>query len=801
MSNTHKKLTLPMIPLRGLVVLPYMVLHFDVGRQKSINALEKAMEQDKLVFLVTQFDENISDPTPHQLYQVGTIAKITQVLHMSGKVVRVLVEGINRAELLTAYGHDYFTAEILECNPETLVKYSDNVEALVRKLRTAFEKFTELSGKVSPEAFASMLITEDPGRMCDIIAGNLDLPIKDKQIILDSLDPKERLENLLIILNRECEIAKLSADIDMKVKSAMEENQRDYFLREQLKVIQEELGDKDGIMGEVNEYREKLDKMNLPEEVMEKADREISKLIKTPAGMGEGTVIRNYLDLLCQLPWGVYTRDSIDVKKAEKVLERDHYGLSKVKERILEYLAVRKLAPDAKAPILCLVGPPGVGKTSIAKSIAKAMNKKYVRIALGGVRDEAEIRGHRRTYLGSMPGRIINAIKQAGSSNPLMLFDEIDKLCADNHGDPSSAMLEVLDSEQNSTFRDNYLELPYDLSRVTFITTANQLDTIPRPLLDRMELIEISGYVMEEKFNIAKKHLIPKQYKMYGLTKATLKISDDALYIINYYTREAGVRNLEREIGSLCRKVAKKIVSEDKKSISITSRNLTDYLGSHKYTFEKMKTSPSVGIATGLAWTQVGGETLEIEVNVMQGSGKTELTGQLGDIMKESAMTAISYIRSKAEDYKISPDFYKTCDIHIHVPEGATPKDGPSAGITMATALISALSGYAVKSDVAMTGEITLRGRVLPIGGLKEKSIAAFRSGVRTVIIPQDNVKDLEDIPSNIKEQINFIPVSSIEQVLKTALCKIPEKSAFSVNSNMMAHTIPPKSMEISNRI
>ncbi|MDP4118505.1 MAG: endopeptidase La [Bacillota bacterium] len=799
--NRQKKITLPMIPLRGLVVLPYMILHFDVGRQKSIKALEEALAANQLVFLVTQHDENVKDPSIDQLYLTGTIAKVNQILRMPGNVVRVLVEGISRGELLKMTVDDYAVADILEYMPETLDVENMDIEALVRKTQSICEKYFEIENKIPPETIAAIMTAEDPGRMCDVITGNIDVSVKDKQLILDSFDPRARLERLILILSREIELMKLEEDIDAKVKEAMDKNQRDYYLREQLRVIQDELGDKDGIGAEVSAYREKFAALKLSDEVHEKVEKELDRLLKTPPGMGEGTVIRNYLDWVADLPWSISTKDCLDIKHAEKVLNNDHYGLLKVKERILEYLAVRKLSDGMKAPILCLVGPPGVGKTSIVRSIATAMNKNYVRISLGGVRDEAEIRGHRRTYLGSMPGRIINALKQAKSNNPIMLFDEIDKMSSDYHGDPASAMLEVLDGEQNNTFRDNYLELPFDLSHVMFVTTANRLDSIPRPLLDRMEVIEISGYIEEEKFHIAKNHLIPKQMKMYGLSKSSMKISDEVVHdIINYYTREAGVRNLEREIGSLCRRAAKHIVLDGKKSVSVSGKNLESFLGAHRFGFDLMKKEPSVGISTGLAWTEVGGDTLDIEVNVMRGNGKIELTGHLGDVMKESAMAAISYIRTRTEEYKIAPDFYKNCDIHIHVPEGATPKDGPSAGITMATALVSALSGYPVRGDVAMTGEITLRGRVIPIGGLKEKSIAAYRSGIRTIIIPEENIKDLEEIPGNIRNEINFVPVSFMEQVLKTALAKVPEKAEFSAVNNEMVHR-PATDSVISNRI
>ncbi len=796
----QKKQQMPMIPLRGLVVLPYMILHFDVGRQKSIKALDAATAKDGLIFLATQHDEEISEPSFEQIYKVGTIAKITQVLRMPGGSTRVLVEGVSRAQLLDMENGDFATATILEYNPIPTMELDDHLEALVRKLQDLCEKYFAQENKIPPDALSAVIASEDPGRMSDLIAGNMDLRVSDKQLILESFDAAQRLENLLFIIARELEITKLEQDIETKVKNSLDKNQKDYYLREQLHIIQEELGDKDGIGAEISDYREKFAKLNLPDDAFEKVEKELDRLYKTPPGMGEGTIIRNYLDWVADLPWNIATKDSLNIKKAEKILNNDHYGLEKVKERILEYLAVCKISKVSKAPIICLVGPPGVGKTSIAKSIADAMNKKYVRISLGGVRDEAEIRGHRRTYLGSMPGRILSALKQAGSNNPLMLFDEIDKLSSDIHGDPSAALLEVLDSEQNHSFRDNYLELPFDLSKVTFMTTANTTDSIPRPLLDRMEVIELSGYIEDEKFNIAKKHLVPKQLNNYGISKSMLKFKDDALHhIINYYTREAGVRNLEREIGKICRRAAKQIVSDGKKSVTITAGNLEEYLGGHKFSFDKAKSEPTVGVATGLAWTSVGGDTLDIEVNVMQGSGEIRLTGSLGDVMKESAMAAISYIRSNCSLYKIPADFYKTCDIHIHVPEGATPKDGPSAGITIMTAVSSALSGYPVRSDVAMTGEITIRGRVLPIGGLKEKSIAAYRSGIRRIIIPFENKKDLEEIPLHIRSDITFIPVKSATEVLKSALCKVPEYSEFSANS--ASKSFETKPLEITNRV
>lgn len=765
------KRVLPLLPLRGLTVFPYVIMHFDVGRIKSIKALDEAMVNDQLIFLVTQKDARNDSPAEDEIYRVGTISKVKQLVKLPGDTIRVLIEGISRAEIEEFVQDDpYFVAKVVEY--EVPVDEDDvKIEALKRKVMDTFEEYIKLSNKVSPDILLTVSTVEDPGQMCDMIASSIFLKVEQKQEILNEFNPVVRLEKLLEILARENEILEIERSINQKVRKQIDKMQKEYYLREQLKAIQSELGDKEGISGEIENYRQKIEDANLPKEVKEHVSNELNRLAKIPAGSAEGSVIRTYIDWILALPWGKKTEEIIDLEKAEEILEQEHYGLKKVKERIIEYLAIRKLTKSLKGPILCLVGPPGVGKTSIARSIAKALNRNYVRMSLGGIKDEAEIRGHRRTYVGAMPGRIISAMKQAGSMNPLILLDEIDKMSSDFRGDPASAMLEVLDGEQNFAFRDHYLEVPFDLSDVLFLTTANNKDAIPRPLLDRMEVIDIPGYTEEEKFNIAKRHLIPKQIKMHGLEIKNLVFDDQAIKdIISYYTREAGVRNLEREIASVCRKAARQIVSENKKKIRIKSSNLEKYLGIKKYRFDMVNQKDEVGIARGLAWTPFGGETLSIEVNIMDGSGKIELTGQLGDVMKESARTAISYIRSKKKELMIDPDFHTKYDIHVHIPEGAIPKDGPSAGITLATAIISALTNIPVRRNVAMTGEITLRGRVLPVGGLKEKILAARRAGIDTVIIPMDNKKDIEEIPENIRNEIKFVYASDMETVLETAL-------------------------------
>ncbi len=771
-SEKKQKKQLPLLPLRGLTVFPFMTLYFDVGRDKSIKALEEAMINDQLIFLVAQKDASADSPGADDIYSIGTVSKVKQLLKLQGDTIRVLVEGINRAEIKKIVQDDpFFIAEVVETRVEEEDFVENEVEALKRRLVSAFEDYVKLSGKVSPDTALSVVEISNISQVSDIIANNIPLKVEQKQAILSEFHPLRRVEKLLEILYQETEILEIEKDINSKVRKQIDKLQKEYYLREQMKAIQTELGDREGIAGEVEEYKDKLKSAGLPEEVEKKVHKELDRLLKMPQGSAEGGVIRTYLDWIFDLPWSKSTQEHIDLKSAEEILEKDHYGLTKVKERIIEYLAVQKLKNSLKGPILCLVGPPGVGKTSIAKSIAKALNRNYVRISLGGVKDESEIRGHRRTYVGSMPGRIISALKQAGSNNPLILLDEIDKMSSDFRGDPASAMLEVLDSEQNFAFRDHYMELPFNLSNALFLTTANTLDTIPRPLLDRMEIINLSSYTEEDKANIAMKYLLPKQIKLHGLTTKNIRLDEGTVRdIINYYTREAGVRNLEREIGSVCRKVAKVIVSESKKSVTVNRNNLEKFLGVKRFRFDYAGEKDEIGIATGLAWTPVGGDTLSIEVNLMQGNGKLELTGHLGDVMKESAKAAMSFIRSRCTELKIDEKFHEKNDIHIHVPEGAIPKDGPSAGITLATAMVSALSGLPVNRKVAMTGEITLRGRVLPIGGLKEKVLAAHRAGIETIILPVDNEKDIEEIPQNVRQSLNFICASEMDTVLENAL-------------------------------
>ncbi len=765
--------TLPLLPLRGLTVFPFMTLYFDVGREKSIKALEEAMINDQLIFLVAQKDASTDSPGEEDIYNIGTISKVKQLLKLQGDTIRVLVEGISRAEIKNIIQKEpFFVVEVVEGHVEEEFEPNE-VEALKRRLVSVFEDYVKLSGKVSPDTALSVAELDNISQVSDIIANNIPLKVEQKQEILSEFHPLRRIERLLAIISQETEILEIEKDINTKVRKQIDKVQKEYYLREQMKAIQNELGDRDGVAGEVEEYKAKLEKAGLPEEVEKKVLKELDRLLKMPSGSAEGSVIRTYVDWIFDLPWNKSTVEDVDLAKAEEILEQDHYGLTKVKERIVEYLAVHKLKNDLRGPILCLVGPPGVGKTSIAKSIARALNRNYVRISLGGVKDESEIRGHRRTYVGSMPGRIISGLKQAGSNNPLILLDEIDKMSSDFRGDPASAMLEVLDAEQNFAFRDHYLELPFNLSNALFLTTANSLETIPRPLLDRMEVITLTSYTEEDKTNIAMKYLLPKQIELNGLTRKNIKIDEETIRdIINYYTREAGVRNLEREIGSVCRKVAKTIVSDNKRVVTVSKNNLEKYLGVKKYRFDFANEKDEVGIATGLAWTPVGGDTLSIEVNLMNGNGKLELTGHLGDVMKESARAAMSYIRSQCKELKIDESFYENKDIHIHVPEGAIPKDGPSAGITLATAMVSALSGIPVNRKVAMTGEITLRGRVLPIGGLKEKVLAAHRAGIETIILPIDNKKDIDEIPENVRDSLKFICASDMKTVLKNALVK-----------------------------
>ncbi|MEK3731431.1 endopeptidase La [Paenibacillus sp. FSL M8-0334] len=760
----------PLLPLRGLLVYPSMVLHLDVGREKSVKALEKAMVEDNLILLCSQSEVNIEEPTQEDIFRIGTVANVRQMLKLPNGTIRVLVEGMERAEIIEYTDQEEYYEVIARELPE-----ADNndpeVSALMRTVLSQFENYINLSKKVTPETLAAVSDIDEPGRLADVITSHLSLKIKDKQEILETIDVRKRLEKLLDILNNEREVLELERKINQRVKKQMEKTQKEYYLREQMKAIQKELGDKEGRAGEVEELRSQLQEMELPEVVHEKIEKEIDRLEKMPASSAEGGVIRNYVDWLLALPWTYTTEDDLDINKAEQVLDEDHYGLEKPKERVLEYLAVQKLVKKMKGPILCLVGPPGVGKTSLARSIARSLERKFVRISLGGVRDEAEIRGHRRTYVGAMPGRIIQGMKTAGSLNPVFLLDEIDKMASDFRGDPSAALLEVLDPEQNNTFSDHFIEIPFDLSQVMFVTTANALHNIPRPLLDRMEVLYIPGYTELEKLQIATRYLLPKQKKEHGLQPEQLELDEEALLkVIREYTRESGVRNLEQQIAALCRKAAKSIVTNESESIAIHAEDIKDYLGIPKFRYGMAELEDQVGTVTGLAWTEVGGETLTIEVTVVPGTGKLTLTGKLGDVMKESAQAAFSYTRSKATELGIDPDFHEKLDVHIHIPEGAIPKDGPSAGITIATALISSLTKRHVARDVAMTGEITLRGRVLPIGGLKEKSLAAHRAGYKKILLPKDNERDLRDIPDSVKNDVEFVPVSHMDQVLEHAL-------------------------------
>lgn len=768
---------LPLLPLRGLLVYPSMVLHLDVGRDKSVRALERSMVEDQMILLCSQSEVNIEEPTEEDIYKVGTIAKVRQMLKLPNGTIRVLVEGVIRAEIVDYLPNDQFYEVSVKELPE-LESDDPEVDALMRSVLNQFEHYISLSKKVTPETYAAVSDIDEPGRLADVITSHLSLKIKDKQDILETIDVSERLEKLLDILNNEREVLELERKINQRVKKQMEKTQKEYYLREQMKAIQKELGEKEGRAGEVEELRNQLDEITVPDAVKEKIEKEIDRLEKMPSTSAEGGVIRNYIDWLLLLPWNKLTDDDLSLSKAEDILNDDHYGLEKPKERVLEYLAVQKLVKQLKGPILCLVGPPGVGKTSLARSIAKSLGRKFVRISLGGVRDEAEIRGHRRTYVGAMPGRIIQGMKTAGSSNPVFLLDEIDKMAMDFRGDPASALLEVLDPEQNNTFSDHFVEVPFDLSKVMFVTTANAMHNIPRPLLDRMEVLYIPGYTELEKQQIGTRYLLPKQKKEHGIKEEQLIISEEILLqLIRDYTRESGVRNLEQQIAAVCRKAAKHFVANEQaeaiEPLVITNEQLKEWLGPAKFRHGLAESEDQIGAVTGLAWTEVGGDTLVIEVTVMPGSGKLTLTGKLGDVMKESAQAAFSYTRSKAIALGIDPGFHEKNDIHIHIPEGAIPKDGPSAGITIATALISALTNRYVSKEVAMTGEITLRGRVLPIGGLKEKSLAAHRAGIRKVLLPKENERDLRDIPDSVRNDMEFIPVSHMDEVLQHALLPV----------------------------
>ncbi|MCH4569489.1 endopeptidase La [Bacillus sp. ES1-5] len=772
--NTNERIV-PLLPLRGVLVYPTMVLHLDVGRDKSIQALEQAAMDENIIFLAMQKEMNIDDPKKDDIYSVGTVAKVKQMLKLPNGTLRVLVEGLHRAEVVEFIEEE----NVVQVSIKTVTEeVEDDLEekALMRTLLEHFEQYIKVSKKVSNETFATVADVEEPGRLADLIASHLPIKTKQKQEILEIVSVKERLHTLISIIQDEQELLSLEKKIGQKVKRSMERTQKEYFLREQMKAIQTELGDKEGKGGEVEELREKIEQSGMPEETMKAALKELDRYEKLPVSSAESGVIRNYMDWLLALPWTEATEDMIDLAHSEEILNKDHYGLEKVKERVLEYLAVQKLTNSLKGPILCLVGPPGVGKTSLARSIATSLNRNFVRVSLGGVRDESEIRGHRRTYVGAMPGRIIQGMKKAKTVNPVFLLDEIDKMSNDFRGDPSAALLEVLDPEQNHNFSDHYIEEPYDLSKVMFVATANTLSSVPGPLLDRMEIISIAGYTELEKVHIAREHLLPKQLKEHGLRKGNLQVRDEALLeIIRYYTREAGVRTLERQIAKVCRKAAKIIVTAERKRIVVTEKNIVDLLGKHIFRYGQAEKTDQVGMATGLAYTAAGGDTLAIEVSVAPGKGKLILTGKLGDVMKESAQAAFSYIRSRAEELQIDPNFHEKNDIHIHVPEGAVPKDGPSAGITMATALISALTGIPVSKEVGMTGEITLRGRVLPIGGLKEKTLSAHRAGLTKIILPAENEKDLDDIPESVKENLTFVLASHLDEVLEHALVGVKQ--------------------------
>ena len=763
-------MNIPVLALRGLTVFPHMSLTFDVERRISITALERAMEADQEIFLVTQREIGVNAPAEKDLYEIGTVSHISQILRLSANSVRVMVEGRYRARLRRLWQTEPF----LQANVETLVeeeaseafRRSPRTEALLRQTWNLFSEYTELAGSVPDEIITTVMDCRDVGYLADFITQNIALRYTDKQEILEEMAPFIRLRKLNGFLARECNVLGFEHEMEGKVRDQLARSQRDQILRTQIRVLQNELGEGEDADDEIDAYRQKIQALELDEDTQKHLLKEVSKLSKQPFGSAEGAVIRNYLDVCLEMPWNTYTKERVSVDAARKVLERDHFGLEKVKERILETIAVRQMKPEGKGQIICLVGPPGVGKTSIAISVAKALNRKLARISLGGVRDEADIRGHRKTYIGSMPGRIIEAISRSGSMNPLLLLDEIDKLGNDYRGDPASALLEVLDSEQNYAFRDHFLEIPVDLSKVMFITTANTSDTIPRPLLDRMEVIQLSSYTDEEKVQIARRHLLPKQMEEHGLKKGSVRISDDVLRaVIRDYTRESGVRLLERRLAAICRKADMRLLTDGVKRITITENDLPKLLDCQPYPPALHTEKEEIGVVNGLAWTEAGGEILEVEVNVMEGSGKLELTGNLGDVMKESAQAALSCLRSRAAVLGIEADFYKTKDIHVHFPEGAVPKDGPSAGIAMATAMLSALTGRKIKAGYAMTGEITLRGRVLPIGGLKEKTMAAKRNGLHTVLIPKDNVRDLEDIDQTVRAALRFVPVETVDQV------------------------------------
>ena len=776
-ETPRDKTVLPLLALRGIVLFPGTLLDFDVGRKKSIYAINEAMKNDQLIFLTAQMDIRVVDPAAKDLYKMGTVARIKQLLHITGENIKVSVEGLYRAHLEEiTQDSPFFLSKITPCENTGRAPRATSVEALLRHTQDLIEDYVDLGPKLPEEMLTEIMAAKDPGAIADYIACNILPQVEDKQTILEDLNPYRRLKAVLKKLDKELEVMRLEQDVAQQVHDRIEKGQREYYLREQIKVLSEELND-GGEVGEIDRYHESIKKLKLPEETAQRLHKEVDRLAHMPQGSHEGTVVRSWLDSCLALPWNKLTPEKINLEKAQKILDSGHFGLTKLKNRILETLAVRKLAPEQKGQILCLEGPPGIGKTTIARSIAAAMGRKFVRVSLGGMRDEADIRGHRKTYIGSMPGRILSTLKQANTRNPVMLLDEVDKLLDSYQGDPSAALLEVLDPEQNKAFCDHYIEVPFDLSDVFFIATANDASNIPAPLLDRMELIELPSYTREEKFQIAKKHLLAKQLSQHGLTRKQCRINDQVLYdLIDFYTREAGVRRLERQIATLCRKTARLIVADKKKSLTINAEKLVELLGPHRFRPESVPSKNLVGVVTGLAWTSVGGETMPVEAVVLDGSGKVELTGSLGDVMKESAMASISYIRSRAKELGIQDSFYKTKDIHIHVPEGAIPKDGPSAGVTMATALASALLGLPVRHDIAMTGEITLRGRVLPIGGLREKTMAAYRAGARTIIIPAENKPDLTEVDDLVKDHVKFITAEHMDDVLKNAIL-FPEQA------------------------
>lgn len=771
MTNIIDHLNLPLVPLRGVTVFPNMIMHLDVGRESSINALEAAMVADRKIFLVTQKSVDMDAPRREDLYEVGTVAEVRQVIKIPDGNVRVLIEGVNRG-VIQNYGEGRGYVEVTVEVHEDAWKDSLQLEALVRGVVHEFEEWVKISKRIPSETFVAVTILEDIGRLADLIASHLNLKVEQKQGLLESLDVEERLEKLYAILARELEVLQMELQINQRVRGQIEKFQKDNYLREQLRAIHKELGEDEDVAENASEYRKKLDEGDYPDEVKEIITKEIKRMERLPSMAQEASVIRTYIDWLFDLPWRIATEDSTDIINAKKVLDADHYGLEKVKERILDFLAVKVLTQDKPAPILCLVGPPGVGKTSLASSVAKAMNRKFIRASLGGIRDEAEIRGHRRTYVGALPGRIIQGLKKAGANNPVFLLDEVDKIGKDAYsGDPSSALLEVLDPEQNNSFTDHYIDTAFDLSKILWIVTANDLSTIPKPLRDRMEIITLSSYTEQEKLEIAKRYLVKKQKEANGLKTGDVVFGKGVLQeIIGEYTREAGVRELERTIGKACRKAARKIVEGAEGTVYITKKNLREFLGRPKFLQNKAEKKPQIGVSTGMAWTEVGGDILPTEAIVLKGKGKLLLTGKLGEVMQESAQAGLTYIRSRSEEMNLDEDFYEKNDIHVHVPEGAVPKDGPSAGITMATAMISALTKRKVRSDVAMTGEITLRGNVLPIGGLKEKVLAAYREGMHTIILPKENARDIEDIPETVREKLEFVTVEHMDEVLKTAL-------------------------------